>query len=463
MSAPGTSLLLAFYGDDLTGSTDSLEALTLAGIRSVLFLEPPGPGDLKRYKGIRAVGVAGTSRAMKAGAMEATLRPAFSALGALGPRHLHYKICSTFDSSAAIGSVGRALDVGADLFPSSYTPVLGGAPALGRYCAFGNLFARADIGAGGKIYRLDRHPSMSRHPVTPATESDLQRHLSLQTQKQIALFDVLNLTLPFAEARSALNRLVGDGAEVVLFDALYPEHLELIGELIDAGATGGRPLFSVGPSSVEVALGARWRAAGKGGRFRIPRAGRSGKPILVASGSCSAVTEDQINWALGHGFAGVGIDTAFALRGDGAPAADSHAIASAVSHLRTGLSVVLHTSRGASDARVAAARALMKKRSLPQELVTSRLGAVLGLTAREILKAVSLPRVAVAGGDSSSYAARALGIESLEMIATLTPGGPLCRARAPGSPIDGREIVFKGGQVGGRDYFGLVAAGPGKR
>jgi uncharacterized protein YgbK (DUF1537 family) len=34
-------LRLAFYGDDFTGSTDALEALTSAGLRSVLFLEPP--------------------------------------------------------------------------------------------------------------------------------------------------------------------------------------------------------------------------------------------------------------------------------------------------------------------------------------------------------------------------------------------------------------------------------------
>jgi 3-oxoisoapionate kinase len=65
----------------------------------------------------------------------------------------------------------------------------------------------------------------------------------------------------------------------------------------------------------------------------------------------------------------------------------------------------------------------------------------------------------VAGGDTSSYSARALGIESVEMIAPLAPGAPLCRARAPGSPIDGLDVNFKGGQVGAVDYFGAVARG----
>ena len=34
-------------------------------------------------------------------------------------------------------------------------------------------------------------------------------------------------------------------------------------------------------------------------------------------------------------------------------------------------------------------------------------------------------RLCIAGGDTSSYAARALGIEALEMIAPLTPGAPV--------------------------------------
>jgi 3-oxoisoapionate kinase len=36
-------LLLTFYGDDFTGSTDAMEALTLAGLRTVLFFSPPAP------------------------------------------------------------------------------------------------------------------------------------------------------------------------------------------------------------------------------------------------------------------------------------------------------------------------------------------------------------------------------------------------------------------------------------
>ena len=179
-----SEMLLAFYGDDFSGSSDVLEVLAGAGVRTVLFLKPPRPEQLARFSDLRAVGVAGLSRSLPTERMDAELRPAFEALGKLAPL-VHYKICSTFDSSPSVGSVGRAIDIGRDLFAPRYVPLVVGAPALGRYCVFGNLFARA--GTGGPVHRLDRHPTMAHHPVTPMDEADLIRLLSRQTTARVGL------------------------------------------------------------------------------------------------------------------------------------------------------------------------------------------------------------------------------------------------------------------------------------
>jgi uncharacterized protein YgbK (DUF1537 family) len=40
----------------------------------------------------------------------------------------------------------------------------------------------------------------------------------------------------------------------------------------------------------------------------------------------------------------------------------------------------------------------------------------------------------------------------------LAPGAALCRAHAPGSPLDGLELMLKGGQMGGIDLFERLAA-----
>src|SRR5260370_31232577 len=125
-------LLISFYGDDFTGSTDALECLSRAGARTALFIKPPAPERLARYQGLRAIGVAGMTRSMTPAAMEATLRPALTALRALGAPHVHYTGCSTLDSSPAIGSIGRVIDVALEIFGARFVPLLAAAPALGR-------------------------------------------------------------------------------------------------------------------------------------------------------------------------------------------------------------------------------------------------------------------------------------------------------------------------------------------
>ncbi len=50
-------------------------------------------------------------------------------------------------------------------------------------------------------------------------------------------------------------------------------------------------------------------------------------------------------------------------------------------------------------------------------LPADKLGAALGNIAREAAAKATLKRIVIAGGDTSSYAARAMGIEAVEMIA----------------------------------------------
>ena len=193
-----SKLLLTFYGDDFTGSTDALEQLTLAGIRTMLFIKPPSPAQLAKFPGLQAIGVAGKpahSRRMRWNANYARL---CSRSKSLAPRHVHYKVCSTFDSSPTVGSIGRVIDVAAKIFPRHSFRCSSPAPSLGRYTVFGQHFARYGIGSKGAIHRLDRHPSVSKHPVTPMTEADLTVHLGRQTKKRIALFNILSVAQPKA-------------------------------------------------------------------------------------------------------------------------------------------------------------------------------------------------------------------------------------------------------------------------
>ncbi|HEV2293094.1 MAG TPA: four-carbon acid sugar kinase family protein [Tepidisphaeraceae bacterium] len=396
-----SNLLLSFYGDDFTGSTDAVEALARGGLRTILFARPPTPQQLAHYDGLRAFGVAGMTRSMPPDEMERTLRPALTALAASGAPIVHYKVCSTFDSSPTVGSIGKAIDVGAEVFAAPVVPVVVGAPALGRYCVFGNLFARA--GTESEPYRLDRH-SMSRHPTTPMNEADLRLHLARQTGRTIGLIDVVALANHPTDLSHAK-------ADIVLIDLLSERDLPTVGRLLSTTR------FVVGSSGVESALMAHW-----GSRpASFPEVASAGA-VLAVCGSCSPVSVRQVDWAIDHGFLEVPFDIADAGR-------------EAARAIRNGRSVVIHTRHACPE---------------PEAL---------GALVHELIEATGVRRLLVAGGDTSGQIARALGIESLEMIGELTRGAPLCRATAPNAPADGIEVTFKGGQIGPVDFFGLVRDG----
>lgn len=448
-------LRLAFYGDDFTGSTDVMEVLTLAGVPTVLFLRPPTPDDLARHPGIGAAGVAGISRSLPTEAMEAELRPVFEALKTLGAPLVHYKVCSTFDSSPTVGSIGRAIEVGQSVFSPLYVPVVVGAPKLGRFVVFGNLFARGSSDLPTVVYRLDEHPTMSRHPVTPMKEADLLAHLSEQIIEAMCRMNVLMLEGVAGSPERHLFLLQKCGANIILFDTLTDDHLRVVGRLIwQEVQKSGTPLFSASSSGLEYALTAHWRQTGE-----LPPTPPTFSPapveqVVVVSGSCSPITDEQIHASVTEArFAEIALDTK-RITGSVADALQEQArtLDAALSALLSGRpGVVIHTSRGPDDPRIAAsARA-----------TGAVLGGALGRILRQILEKTGLRRAVVCGGDTSSYVARELGIAALTMAGPMAAGSPLCRLHAEdtSSPIDGMEMVFKGGQVGNVNLFDRVRQG----
>jgi uncharacterized protein YgbK (DUF1537 family) len=348
-----------------------------------------------------------------------------------------------------VGSIGRVIDEAAVLFPAPFVPLLVGAPPLGRWCVFGNLFAQVAIGSESEVCRLDRHPTMRNHPTTPADESDLRLHLARQTNKSIALFDIREIDLPIDEAASALRKLIERRPDIVLFDVLTTEHLAKIGALLDSYAPKPVPLFSVGSSGVEMALAGHWVE-----NSRVPqtvsweKVSRSDL-VVVLSGSCSPVTAGQIEYALASGFGNVPIDTDRLLDGRETEQSIATAGEHAMLHLDAGRSVVVHTHPELGSARVS------RTPTQTAEILGTALGRVLAACASQR----RLRRVCIAGGDTASYVARAIGVDSLEMIAPFTRGAPLCRLRSQRPEINGLEAVFKAGQVGREDLFVTLVEG----
>lgn len=443
------SLRLAFYGDDFTGSTDAMEALEMGGVRTVLFLRPPAPAQLDAHPGLEAVGVAGGSRTMTPAEMDERLTPVLAALAELGAPVVHYKVCSTFDSSPRVGSIGRAIEIGRAVTGSNPVAVMSGAPILGRFCCFGNLFARS--GLDSPVYRLDRHPTMSRHPVTPMDESDLRLHLGRQTELECALLDVLDLEFEDEALEARLEELAGTGCGMILFDVLREVHLARIGRLFEMMSRRQGQLFIAGSSGVEYALAAHWQQQPGGPRPREAARVERAAQMLVVSGSCSPVSDRQLGWLVERGAVEVALDSEAVLGEDGGAVVDE-CVRRVLELMEQGATVVVHTCRGPQDPRLAATKARLAAAG-ESDGGGGRLARHLGRLLRAILERRRPARTVVVGGDTSAAVGEAMGVESLTLLAPLDPGGPLCTVRGD-AVVDGMELVFKGGQVGKVDYLG---------
>jgi len=442
-------LLLGFYGDDLTGSTDVMESMALGGVPTVLFMSVPDAELQARFSHCRAMGLSGTSRSETPEWMDRHLPSAFAWIKGLGAAICHYKVCSTFDSSPAVGSIGRAIEIGRRLFEQDCVPVVVGAPQLRRYTSFGHLFA----GYQGLVYRIDRHPVMRNHPVTPMDEADLLLHLGKQTRLQSRLVD--GPTLRSADRAAAVDQILGEKAAILLLDVDSAETQRAAGEeLWRLRRPGG--LFVAGSSGVEYALMADWVHSGIAPGTASFEPTPAVERIASVSGSVSPTTERQIRHAISNGFDGIAIK-ATDLIGEASQASFDKAVAAGIASLQAGRSVILYTALGSS----ADLGAEIDKHAGARH----DLGRSLGRILNRLVVEQSLSRAIIAGGDTSSHALGQLGVDALTVRMPLpqSPGSPLCVAhsRAPG--IDGLEIALKGGQVGTDAYFLNIRDGVAKR
>ena len=448
-------LLLAFYGDDFTGSADAMEALTINGVKTALFLGHPTEERLKaNLSNLQAVGISGTSRTMTPSQMDEELPDQFALLNSLEPRLIHYKVCATFDSSPEIGSIGHAADIAFDAIDPSCGVIVQGVPVIGRYIAFGNHFTVY----GDRRFRLDRHPVMSKHPITPMDESDIRVHFSRMSRKSVALIDLLHLDESPQSLSDRFDRCIQDGADIVLFDTLNDKNLSDIGRLIHE-KSGTQKIFAIGSSGFEYVMARYWRA---NGLISEPQQYLSVGPadrLIVVSGSAAANTAEQINYALAHGFAGIALNTDRLVDEQAAQDERNRVIEQALARLGENKSLLLYTTIGPDDPVIGKTVERVRQLGIDQSETGKVIGRQQGLILRALLEETGIGRVCVAGGDTCSYTLRQLDIHSLELLMPITPAAPMCRAFSDNSRFDGLQVASKGGQIGAPDYFLQVLAG----
>lgn len=441
MTTGSDTLTAAFYGDDFTGSTDALTQFHRFGLRGVLLFDCPDRAQLEQLaRRYDVVGVAGVGRSLPADQMEAEVGPVLAALRAARPRLVQYKMCSTADSSPRLGSLGRAVEIGRNVFGEVSVPILAAQPEFGRYTAFGNHFA-VD---GAVVHRLDRQPTMSRHPATPMAEADLRIHLGRQTSLPIASVDLTAYEVSRAKARARYREVLTQRPGAIVFDAVTANHTVRAAELMFSGRAG-QPLYALGSGGLSYGAAAVL-AKRRQGPSRPEEPLRPTDRLLVVSGSCSGRTAEQIQHVLDRGWVGV------PLRVDGERGVDLNAGAlrqlngRILGALAARRSVVVYTSLGA-----------VPTQRNGDPLVS--IGETLGHVVRSALESGGVRRVVVAGGDTSGRVMRALGATAAEVDAIMGVGTVVCRLEAPDPAVRGAQVLLKGGQAGPVDLFERVRRG----
>jgi len=436
MASHGSGLMpspkIAFYGDDFTGATDTLSTAARAGLRTMLFLGLPTSAQLERAGTLDCLGIAGAARAMSPDEMRVELAPVGAFFARLGARVVHYKTCSTFDSAPHVGSIGAAINILQPYTGHSLVPIVGGQPNLRRYCVFGNLFAST----GSAVARIDRHPTMRQHPVTPMHEADLRLHLEAQGLNHVQSINYTDYAQSDAALDKQIDALLGlaphdsdSDPRAVLMDLSEASQLAGVGRLIWTRAQV-QPLLVAGPSSVVQALVAHWNLAPES---VTPRVAAATGPVLVMAGSLSPLTALQVTAA--HSYFHVGLDP---VRLE----ADQTYVSSTALHIAKALAegrhVLAFTASSGESAGVTHGRTLAR---------------ACGDLLAQVLRITPVKRLGIAGGDTSSHAVQALDAWGLSYRAQLAPGVALSHLHSDNPLMDGLEIMLKGGQMGAETLF----------
>lgn len=271
------TLALGCIADDYTGASDLANTLTRAGLRTVQTIGVPA--DDLALPDVDAVVVSLKSRSIEAGLAVSRSRAADKWLRGRGARHVLFKICSTFDSTAS-GNIGPVMDALRADCGEAIVLVTPAFPETGRTVYQGNLFV-------GSV-PLNESP-LKDHPLNPMHDSNLVRVLARQSSAQVGLVDLATVARGADAVRARLAELAGKGVGAAIIDAVFDRDLETI------GLVAGEHRVSVGASGIGLGLARALVSTGKVKPAASSESGAAiGGPAACLAGSCSQATLQQI-------------------------------------------------------------------------------------------------------------------------------------------------------------------------
>jgi uncharacterized protein YgbK (DUF1537 family) len=410
--------LIGCIADDMTGATDLANALARGGMRTVQLIGVPEAPSAPQAD---ALVVALKSRTAPVDQAVAQSRAALDWLRRAGVRQVLFKYCSTFDSTPE-GNIGPIIDALLEGMAQRFTIACPAFPETGRTVYQGHLFV-------GR--QLLSESAMSRHPLTPMTDSDLVRWLGRQTRVPVGHVPLAIIREGPVAIREAFDRLRGEGMGCAIVDAVLEEDLRILGE-----ACADLPLIT-GASGLALGLPENFRRAGLiklgGSATAMPEIAGT---AAVLAGSCSPATLGQIQ-TFAASRPALALDP-LALA-EGQPIVED---ALRWAEQRLGREPVLIYASAPPD-RVAAVQERLGRERAGALIEQALAGVASGLVERGVR------RLVVAGGETAGAVVTALGLKILAI-------GPQIESGVPWTVSLGEPsiaLALKSGNFGGPDFF----------
>lgn len=407
---------IGVIADDFTGATDIASELVSNGFKTIQLNGVDH--ELPELDGTDAIVVSLKSRSIPAAEAVAQSLRALALVQRAGADQIYFKYCSTFDSTAS-GNIGPVTDALLAALGSNFTVLCPAVPVNGRTVQNGMLYVDGI---------LLEESGMRNHPITPMTDSSIQRLMEQQALGRAGVVTTDAVEQGAKEVLEALGDLQASEVTYAVLDTQTDLHLETLGKALTQ-----MPLVT-GAAGLAGALA---KALNSGERTQEVLFEPKSGPAVILSGSASVRTNEQVSSykQLGPSLA---IDIASLMR------ASSKYVDEVAAWFAGQDSAQWAPLIYATNAPEVVSATQDKYGA---QAVSEKIESFFGTLAQQ-LSASGVTRFIVAGGETSGAVTTALGIDGFVVGPTIAPGVPWVRS------LDNRiDLALKSGNFGQVDFF----------
>ena len=276
---------------------------------------------------------------------------------------------------------------------------------------------------------------ISRDPVTPVTESALNKIIESQCRYPVGHIDLNLLDGEETAIRDEIECQIRAGIRHIVFDAAARKHLDRIARL---SYSTTYKILPVGSAGLAAGFNIFWSPKIKS-KKRHHRFVVDGHHLIV-SGTSSEVTAQQISALVKkYPHEKIALDPCMLI-----DQATSNDVSNKVSNLRSTLSTQ-HTIITIDSSEHCAVAPQAQNRQPSAHLIVKGLGRLLSTVLADIRPAI----IFLTGGDTADAIITAIGAQGIRLVGEILTG--VVQGTLMGGPMDGLPIVTKAGAFGAED------------